>query len=119
MSTQAASVPTESEEEFDTATTNLAPGDRFVIFSDGFEVAFLEPGADTDEARLCTTQYIEEFKDLAHGSPRQALARLELKLDQQAGSLNQADDMTIVCLGVKAEPATAALPAEQQVRKAG
>ena len=102
-----------------TATTNLAPGDRFVIFSDGFEVAFLEPGADTDEARLCTTQYIEEFKDLAHGSPRQALARLELKLDQQAGSLNQADDMTIVCLGVKAEPATAALPAEQQVRKAG
>jgi sigma-B regulation protein RsbU (phosphoserine phosphatase) len=101
------------EEEFETATTQLQPGDRFLIFSDGFEVAF--PESDDNQGHLASEQYIEEFKDLANGSPKDALARLEDKLDNQAGSLNQIDDMTIVCLGVKAQPAAAALPLEEPI----
>jgi sigma-B regulation protein RsbU (phosphoserine phosphatase) len=105
-----------AEEEYETAFTTLGEGDRFVIFSDGFEVAFPE---DREEANQQNPdrrpQFETEFKDLARGPAARAIARLEAKLDQQAGSLNQEDDMTIVCLAVKSQAQVAALP----VAKAG
>jgi len=80
----------------------LAPGDRLLLYSDGFEMAF--PEQDKPEAGVANMRYEDEFQDLRHGHAEDALDRLRKKLDRQAGSLNQRDDLTIVCLSVD-EPA--------------
>jgi sigma-B regulation protein RsbU (phosphoserine phosphatase) len=90
------------EEQFELMTTQLQPGDRLLIYSDGFEVAFPEwERTDTGGHRLINSnRYTEEFRDLAHGSADEALARLSDKLDRQAGSLNQVDDITALLVAV-------------------
>ena len=88
-------------EDFTPVEHRLAPGDRLLIYSDGFEVAFPESAtADEQKARLANEQYVEEFDALRHGEPDAALRRFEHKLDQQIGSLNQRDDLTVLCISV-------------------
>ncbi len=96
------------DEVFEEATVQLNPGDRVLLYSDGFEVAF-----DTEEdkaneggrKKLANEQYAEEFEDLRHGNAEAALDRLAQRLNMQSGSLNQRDDLTVVCMTVS-EPAT-------------
>ncbi len=77
----------------------LQPGDRLLLYSDGFEMAFPQPDHQHSRDRCpANMQYTEEFKDLAVGPLDQAMARLEHKLDQQIGSLNQRDDLTVLCI---------------------
>lgn len=83
------------EEEYAMVTTRLNPGDRLLLYSDGFEVAFPHAGS------IANDRYTEEFRDLARGPLDQALQRLVEKLDSQTGSLNQRDDLTVVCLDVQ------------------
>ncbi len=85
-------------ETFDQVELQLDPGDRLLLYSDGFEMAFPEKGSP--EACVANMRYEDEFLDLRHGSAHEAIERLGDKLDQQAGSLNQRDDLTIVCLAV-------------------
>jgi len=85
------------EEVFEQQTLELAAGDRLLLYSDGFEMAFPDESPD---ACVANTRYTEEFADLIHGTAAEALHRLEEKLDQQAGSLNQRDDLTVLCLAV-------------------
>ena len=92
------------EEQFELARLQIEPGDRLLVFSDGFETAFPEgDGTDNQEARLANDQFEQEFMDLAHGDADAAVQRLQLKLDRQTGSLNQRDDITLVLLNVSAE----------------
>jgi sigma-B regulation protein RsbU (phosphoserine phosphatase) len=95
------------DEVFELLETRLLPGDRLLLYSDGFEVAFPKmcPINGRDSANQ---QYAEEFKQLAHGTLDEALERLIAKLDLQIGSLNQRDDLTVVCVGV--QPSEAAKP---------
>lgn len=88
------------EEKFELQTVRLRAGDRLLLFSDGFEVAFGEKRKPGEKSRLANTQYAEEFKRLAHGPLETALDDLVSRLDTQAGSLNQRDDLTVVCVGV-------------------
>jgi len=92
------------EEVFEQQTVALSAGDRLLLYSDGFEMAFPDDGPD---ACVANTRYTHEFADLIHGSAAEAIQRLEHKLDQQAGSLNQRDDLTVLCLAVDG-PAAAA-----------
>jgi sigma-B regulation protein RsbU (phosphoserine phosphatase) len=89
---------------YDLQRVQLEPGDRLIIYSDGFEMAFpqIDP-ADATRLATVTDQYLTEFLDLGQGSVDAALGRLGDKLDQQAGSLNQMDDLTVVLVGI--EPA--------------
>lgn len=106
------------EEEFELAHTCLEPGDRFLMFSDGFETAFPERGGDAEQTLgLANKQFEREFLDLAKGQPKDAIQRLEIKLDQQIGSLNQQDDITLLFLNVS-EQANIVAPDEpaQQIR---
>lgn len=97
------------DEVFEEATVQLEPGDRVLLYSDGFEVAFPKiseaedgkPGKQT----LCNDQYAEEFEDLRVGDAEAALDRLAQRLNMQSGSLNQRDDLTVVCMTIK-EPAS-------------
>jgi sigma-B regulation protein RsbU (phosphoserine phosphatase) len=85
-------------EAFEQVEVPLEHGDRLLLYSDGFEMAFPEKG--NPESGVANTRYEDEFLDLRHGNAEAALDRLRKKLDQQAGSLNQRDDLTIVCLSV-------------------
>ncbi len=89
------------EETFEEASTVLNSGERLLLYSDGFETAFASDGTDRRKKKgLASNQYFQEFTDLACGPLGPAMDRLAAKLDRQAGSLNQVDDMTVVCVAV-------------------
>lgn len=92
------------DEVYEETTVQLKPGDRLLIYSDGFECAF--PDEDVNEngkRKVANENYAKEFLDLGNGDPGAAIQRLEDKLDEQAGSLNQKDDLTVLCLAVAKE----------------
>jgi phosphoserine phosphatase RsbU/P len=101
--------------EFEVQEVSLRPGDRLLVHSDGFEIAFRGlPTAAHD--RIANPDYAREFADLVDGPVDAALQRLAQKLDQQVGSLNQLDDLTAILIGtgcgLRAEvPAAASLAA--------
>lgn len=90
------------EEVFELRTIKLRPADRFLMYSDGFELAFPK-SAEALEDKMCLAgqPYCEEFRALALGSLDVALEGLVRKIEEQAGSLNQRDDMTAVCIEVR------------------
>ncbi len=81
------------DEVFRETQIQLGPQDRLLMYSDGFEVAF--PGCG-GRGRLANEHYAQEFESMRGLSPEDALAFLRGRLDQQAGSLNQRDDLTVV-----------------------
>ncbi len=89
-------------EVFEEATVQLEPGDRVLLYSDGFEVAFDGSEEETKNGRkkLANDQYAQEFEDLRHGNAEAALDRLAQRLNMQTGSLNQRDDLTVVCMTI-------------------
>jgi sigma-B regulation protein RsbU (phosphoserine phosphatase) len=89
------------DEKFEVCHHQLEQGDRLLLYSDGFEMAF--PEVHGQEGNIANTQYAREFEALAHGTLDEAIEHLESRLDLQAGSLNQRDDLTVVCLGVKSQ----------------
>jgi phosphoserine phosphatase RsbU/P len=93
------------DEQFEEATVQLEPGDRVLLYSDGFEVAF--PTLETSEEngsvgrqKIANNQYAQEFEDLRNGNAEAALDRLAQRLNMQSGSLNQRDDLTVICMTV-------------------
>lgn len=98
------------EEVFDEATIELHEDDRLLIFSDGFETAFPEPNALHNgdagkKGKLVSERYLEEFGRFTRGDVAAAFLALERKIDDEAGSLDQKDDLTLLCLSV-GTPAT-------------
>lgn len=92
------------EETFETACITLNPGDRFLIYSDGFEMAFPEDESpDGEPARVANERYTRELETLRDGNLDEAMERFLVRLDEQAGSLNQRDDLTVLMLGVDAD----------------
>ncbi|HCD34757.1 MAG TPA: hypothetical protein DER01_20275 [Phycisphaerales bacterium] len=82
------------DEPFELKTLTLQKGDRLLIHSDGFELAFGNP----DEPM--NPQYIEHLHAMAQGTQDEAIKLLKTKLDRQAGSINQLDDLTVLMLDV-------------------
>ncbi len=99
------------DEEFEQFTVQLGVGDRVLLYSDGFEVAFdseEDEGDSKGRKKIANDQYTQEFEDLRNGNAESALERLAEKLNMQSGSLNQKDDLTVVCLTIK-QPAVSQL----------
>jgi serine phosphatase RsbU (regulator of sigma subunit) len=100
------------DESYDQIEVELAVGDRFMVYSDGFEQAFPAQDADLYERRLPTTRYRDEFASLAaEASPEDMINVVGRRLDDQAGSLHQVDDLTLICMqagALSAAPATGA-----------
>lgn len=94
------------EEEFELASVQLEPGERLFLYSDGFETAFPKARAGLQAHGLANDQYVQEFRQLASGPLEQAINRLVNHLDQQAGSLNQVDDLTVVCVSFTSQEAS-------------
>jgi len=84
------------DEVFADVTIQLCPGDRLVIYTDGVEVAFC------DDHALDTQQWREELLNRA-GLPTERLLReFGERLDNESGSLEPKDDLTVVVLDIKA-----------------
>lgn len=83
--------------EFTQATTVLAPGETLLLYTDGLEAAF--PRASGRAPSLMHTRHMHELLQRHdHEGAGAALAKLELLLDEQAGSLHQADDITVLAI---------------------
>lgn len=95
--------------EFEQTEHQLQPGDVFIIYSDGFEVAFPRQDAVGDERKRPTLTYIKELTEAGSGmgSLEDAISTLESHLDMQSGSLHQPDDITALFMSCAAalEPA--------------
>jgi len=96
------------DEPFEMQTTQLEPGDRLLLFSDGFETAFGE------NDKHDTTRYLTEFAKLRKGTPEQAIQLLEKIVDAQPGSLHQLDDLTVLMATVNAESNRASSDVRQE-----
>jgi sigma-B regulation protein RsbU (phosphoserine phosphatase) len=87
------------DERFEEVSFELTPGDRVLLYSDGFELAF--PGAHEPDsaARLPSKAYLGEFEAAAAAeSPHDLVQSLHARLDAQPGSLHQKDDVTLIVL---------------------
>ncbi len=79
------------DEPYADQTVQLRPGDRLIAFTDGVEVAFGGCAVAPD-----TERWTHEIA-LLHDLPaEQILTRLATRIDQEGGSLDPKDDLTIV-----------------------
>ncbi len=93
------------EDTFDDVHITLEEDQILVLYSDGFETAFPEPGAGAYEQRLPSKRYVERFAAFAEAcnssGMETALDELRAELNGAAGSLHQVDDITALFVGGK------------------
>ena len=79
--------------KYETLVTELNPGEKLLLYSDGVELAFINEGPDKP------LRFREEFGNLAEYDIRQMCTRLLDTINREEGSLHPRDDVTI--LGVE------------------
>ena len=95
-------------QEFEETMIELAPDDRVLFHSDGFEQAFRDGGELIDMPELLP-RYLEEFaklRDVLHADD--AIHSLAHRLDVEHGSLHPNDDCTMVLVHATAQSLRAA-----------
>jgi phosphoserine phosphatase RsbU/P len=90
------------DDSFPQVEFSLSQDESLLIYSDGFETAFPDPGSDEYERKMPTKRYLGAFDELAedirnHG-PQTAIERFAELVDAQDGSLHQVDDITVMSL---------------------
>ncbi len=90
------------DDTFPQVEFTLEADESLLIYSDGFETAFPEPGSDEYERKMPTTRYLSAFDELATEirsiGPQQAMERFAELVSAQDGSLHQVDDITVMSL---------------------
>ncbi len=81
---------------FEEASLTLEIGETLALYSDGFESAFPDDKLAEDGRPLPGADYVLRLRDILGGGRdvSEAVADLEGRVDEQAGSLHQADDLT-------------------------
>lgn len=85
-------------QEFEETMIELAPDDRVLFHSDGFEQAFRDGGELLDMPALLP-RYLEEFarlRETTHAD--EAIELIGHRLDAECGSLHRSDDCTMVLI---------------------
>ena len=83
------------DEKFESSTIQLIPGDRVMLYTDGFEVAFVS------EDKIDTSKWREEVACRAHLPTEQLLSEFAEHLDRESGSLRPKDDLTMVVVEIR------------------
>ncbi len=83
-------------EEFPTIETQLHPGDKLLLYTDGLELVFQSSDAES----LDTRAYHRVLKQLADRPVQHMMMHIESELDRESGSLDPHDDVTIVGLEI-------------------
>ncbi|MCC6909190.1 MAG: SpoIIE family protein phosphatase [Phycisphaerales bacterium] len=101
---------------FSETSLTLRPGERLVLFTDGFETAFPEAGAARRQRRLPTDRYLDCMARICGGnrSVDESVAELGVLVDDQSGSLHQIDDLTAI---IVQSDAPAAVQAPHRVKR--
>ncbi|HYE62673.1 MAG TPA: PP2C family protein-serine/threonine phosphatase [Phycisphaerales bacterium] len=97
--------------EFTQARFELGEGDTLLLYTDGFEAMF--PERDEEEVEWAGRTYLRELTRLIGGDRdlNQCVAELDGLLDEQSGSLHQADDITALVISARAAAAQKRLAA--------
>jgi serine phosphatase RsbU (regulator of sigma subunit) len=115
------------DERYEDVAFDLGPDDTLLLFSDGLETAFanpLLPDRDAPARKRGATAYLQELGRLAWPDEHRgislgdAIGSLSGLLDAQAGSLHQADDITIVAVRRVGDAVGALMDADTQARYA-
>ena len=86
------------DETYDQVEVELCLDDRLLMYTAGFEQAFLGDG-DGRRAEEPTLRYREELAALITiEEPQNVINTIRRRLDSQSGSLHQVDDVTVLCL---------------------
>jgi sigma-B regulation protein RsbU (phosphoserine phosphatase) len=80
------------EPEFDGRCDQLAPGDKVLFYTDGLEDLFIAGRSE----RTMQPEFSATLRDWVHLDAENLVAAVSTHLDQQEGSLNPDDDMTLV-----------------------
>ncbi len=87
------------DEQFPSERVRLRPGEKLILYSDGLELAFHPQDNRADEFTL----YRQAFRELCALPAADIVDHLNRRLDDQAGSLNPRDDVTVVVAEVLPE----------------
>ncbi len=77
-------------DEFPTLTTQLKPGDKLILYTDGVEMAYGTDGA------MDAQEFIGAIRAVAHRPIDEITEAIAKRLDEEAGSLSPKDDLTVV-----------------------
>ena len=83
-------------EQFATAKLQLRPGQKVILHTDGLEVVY----SLDDDPESKWTHYRRLLNELARYPAREMTTRITSLLDEQTGSLNPMDDVTVVIMEV-------------------
>ncbi|MCA9252558.1 MAG: PP2C family protein-serine/threonine phosphatase [Phycisphaerae bacterium] len=89
------------EQDFETQSVTLRPGEKIILYSDGVELGFAESKERADE--YC--HYRNVLNEIAHLSADALVHSFAESLDAESGSLNPRDDVTLVVLEIADESA--------------
>jgi sigma-B regulation protein RsbU (phosphoserine phosphatase) len=84
-----------ADEKFESRAIQLTPGDRVLLFTDGFEVAF------TSDEKIDTSKWREELAKRSLLPTEKLLQEFCDHMDKEMGSLQPKDDLTMVVLEVE------------------
>ncbi len=103
-----------ADAEFSQVDTVLEADDVVLAYTDGLECAFPDSNADPEQLRRASKKYVEHLVRLASTNADQTVDRivgqLTTLLDEQAGSLHQADDVTALVMRPTAQAQVLARP---------
>ena len=83
-------------EEFPSAEVQLSPGDKVLFYTDGVELGFQSKSDDSFDTQM----YRSVFRELAGAPIEEMLSEIVRRLDNETGSLDPKDDVTIVGMEV-------------------
>ncbi|NOX59149.1 MAG: SpoIIE family protein phosphatase [Planctomycetes bacterium] len=84
------------EQDFETQSVVLKPGEKVILYSDGVELGFAESQDREDEY----SHYRKVLSDIAHLPADKLVDTFAEMLDAESGSLNPRDDVTLVILEI-------------------